>query len=212
MDTCVVFCAGAFDKLARPLDAGDYLLAADGGLVHLQKLGLQPHGILGDFDSLGYIPKDAEVFPVQKDDTDSMLAVRKGLALGYRRFELYGALDGPRLDHTLANLQTLLFLTSQGAQGHLIGLRNVITAVHNGVIRFPNTAEGIVSVFCMGQDAHGVTIQGLQYGLENGTLRSNLPLGVSNHFTGQQASIRVDNGTLLVVYDVRNLMATGEEA
>ena len=64
----------------------------------------------------------------------------------------------------------------------------------------------------MGQDAHGVTIQGLQYGLENGTLRSNLPLGVSNHFTGQQASIRVDNGTLLVVYDVRNLMATGEEA
>ena len=83
MKTCHIFCAGGFEKLACPIEEGDYILAADGGLKHLQALGLQPHGILGDFDSLGFVPEGAQVFPVEKDDTDSMLAVRKGLALGY---------------------------------------------------------------------------------------------------------------------------------
>lgn len=210
MDQCVIFCAGGFEKLARPLDRSDYLLAADGGLAHLEKLGLKPDGIIGDFDSLGYIPEGAQVFPVEKDDTDSMLAVRKGLELGYRKFELYGALDGPRLDHTIANLQTLLFLASHGARGHLIGLHHVITVVRNGGIVFSPTAEGIVSVFCLGQEARGVTIRGLQYEMEQGTLRSDFPLGVSNHFVGRQARIRVEDGTLLVLYDRANGFATGD--
>lgn len=85
MKTCVIFCAGGFEKLAEPIGAKDYVLAADGGLVHLETLGIKPHGIIGDFDSLGYVPAGAQVFPVEKDDTDSMLAVRKGLELGYGR-------------------------------------------------------------------------------------------------------------------------------
>ncbi len=210
MATCVIFCAGGFEKLARPLEKSDYLLAADGGLAHLQKLGLKPDGIIGDFDSLGYIPEGAQVFPVQKDDTDSMLAVRKGLELGYRRFELYGALDGPRLDHTIANLQTLLFLASYGASGHLIGLHHMVTVVRNGGIVFSAGAEGIVSVFCLGQEARGVTIKGLQYAMENGNLHCDFPLGVSNHFVGQKASIWVEDGTLLIMYDTKNGIATGD--
>ena len=95
MGRCVIFCAGGFQQLALPIEQDDYVLAADGGLVHLQKLGLAPDGIIGDFDSLGYVPQNAQVFPVEKDDTDAMLAVRKGLQLGYREFILYGALDGP---------------------------------------------------------------------------------------------------------------------
>ena len=77
MGRCVIFCAGGFEKLALPIEEDDYILAADGGLAHLQKLGLAPDGILGDFDSLGYVPENAQVFPVEKDDTDAMLAVRK---------------------------------------------------------------------------------------------------------------------------------------
>ena len=117
MDTCVIFCAGGFSSLIRQPEETDYILAADGGLMHLRQLKMIPQGIIGDFDSLGYIPRGADVFPVEKDDTDSMLAVRKGLELGYRNFELYGALDGPRLDHTIANLQTLYFLAEHGAEG-----------------------------------------------------------------------------------------------
>ena len=199
---CVIFCAGGFHQLALPIEKDDYILAADGGLAHLQKLGLEPDGILGDFDSLGYIPQNAQVFPVEKDDTDSMLAVRKGLELGYKEFLLYGALDGPRLDHTIANLQTLLFLENQGAKGTLAGLKYLITTVKDGVLKLPKAEEGIVSVFCLGQPARGVTIRGLQYELENGTLESGFPLGVSNHFVGKESSVAVEDGALIVMYDI----------
>ena len=202
MGRCLIFCAGGFEKLALPVAQDDYILAADGGLAHLGKLGLTPDGIIGDFDSLGYIPQGAQVFPVEKDDTDSMLAVRKGLQLGYREFILYGALDGPRLDHTIANLQTLLFLEDHGARGTLVGLDYLVTTVQNGVLTLPLAQEGIVSVFCLGQPAEGVTIRGLQYELENGTLESGFPLGVSNHFIGKAASISVEKGVLLVMYDI----------
>lgn len=202
MGRCIIFCAGGFEKLALPIGEDDYILAADGGLAHLQGIGVQPNGILGDFDSLGYVPESAQVFPVEKDDTDSMLAVRKGLELGYREFILYGALDGPRLDHTVANLQTLLFLERNGAHGTLVGLKYLVTTVQNGTLRLPRAEEGIVSVFCLGQKARGVTIRGLQYALEDGQLDSSFPLGVSNHFVGKDASVSVEDGTLTVMYDV----------
>lgn len=204
MDTCIIFCAGGFERLAQPVDSTDFLLAADGGLAHLEKLGLKPQGIIGDFDSLGYVPEGAQIFPVEKDDTDSMLAVRKGLELGYRRFVLYGALDGPRLDHTIANLQTLCYLADHGAVGYLAGLRYMATAVKNGKITFPPSAKGILSLFCMGADARGVTLTGLKYPLENGSLSSGFPLGVSNHFIGKEALVQVKDGTLLALYDNEN--------
>ena len=71
-------------------------------------------------------------------------------------------------------------------------------------IRFPASFEGIVSVFCMGADAEGVTIEGLQYSLENGTLSAGFPLGVSNHFIGKEAAITANNGSLLILYDRKN--------
>lgn len=201
METCVIFCAGGFDALAEPVASGDFVLAADGGVTHLDALGLQPDGILGDFDSLGYVPTGAQVYPVEKDDTDSMLAVRQGLKMGFGRFVLYGALDGPRIDHTVANFQTLGFLAENGAVGFLVGLTHIATVVKNGVVRFPAANDGIVSVFCMGADAEGVDIRGLQYPLENGTLTAAFPLGVSNHFVGKTAEVSVKNGSLLVIYD-----------
>ena len=204
MGTCVIFCAAEFDCLAAPLKKEDYLLAADGGLAHLNKLGLKPDGIIGDFDSLGYFPEGAEVFPVEKDDTDAMLAVRKGLELGFRDFVIYGGLDGPRLDHTVANFQTLLFLADQGATGYLVGRDYIITVIRNGSISFGEDAKGIFSLFCLGPDARGVTIEGLHYPLTDGTLTSGFPLGVSNHFTGKRAKIAVKDGSLLAMWDRKN--------
>ena len=204
METCVIFCAGEFDALARPLAPGDYLLAADGGLKHLDRLGLRPNGIIGDFDSLGYVPRGAEVFPVEKDDTDAMLAARKGLELGYREFLIYGGLDGPRLDHTIANFQTLQFLRDRGAAAWLVGRDYIITVISRETLAFPDTATGILSLFCLGPDARGITIQGLQYPLKNGTLTSGFPLGVSNHFQGRPAAITVREGSLLALWDRKN--------
>ena len=207
MARCLVFCAAEFDKLIDGVNDADYIIAADGGLAHVEKLGLKPHCILGDFDSLGYVPEESTVFPVEKDDTDAMLAVRRGLELGYRDFVLYGSLDGPRLDHTVANFQTLQFLADRGATGYLVGKDTIVTVVKNGTLCLPETCEGIISLFCMGQDATGVTIRGLQYELENGTLTPGFPLGVSNHFVGKAATVSVENGSLLVLYDRKNGMA-----
>ena len=201
MGKCVIFCAAEFDDLILPLAQEDFLIAADGGLKHLQKLGIRPDEILGDFDSLGYIPADSRVFPVEKDDTDAILAARRGLERDFREFLFYGSLDGPRLDHTVANFQTLQFLADHGASGYLIGKHQLATVVKNGSILFPAGCEGTVSVFCLGADAQGVTLKGLYYPLENGTLTCGFPLGVSNHFTGEEASITVENGSLLIIWD-----------
>lgn len=204
MSKCVIFCAGGFEDLIESVNENDFLMAADGGLVHLEKLGLTPDGILGDFDSLGYIPEGAKVFPVEKDDTDAMLAVRKGLKMGYKEFVLYGSLDGERLDHTVANFQTLQYLADQGARGVCVGNRYIAAVIKNETIRFPKTAAGILSVFCMGADAKGVTIRGTKYEAEDITLTAGFPLGVSNHFMGKDCSVTVKDGSLLLLYDREN--------
>ena len=83
------------------------------------------------------------------------------------------------------------------------------TVVKNGSVRFLEKAEGVVSVFCMGKDAKGVSIRGLQYGLENGSLSAGFPLGVSNHFVGKAAEISVEDGSLLVLWDAQNGLPVG---
>ena len=204
MKTCLIFCAAEFDKLLEPVQNDDVIIAADGGYAHVKKLGLTPHVVLGDFDSLGYTPQGANVFPVEKDDTDAMLALRQGLKMGCDRFLLYGSLDGPRLDHTVANFQALQYLADRGARGYLIGKDYLVTVIKNGGLQFPETAEGIISVFCSGRDARGVTLKNLYYPLEDGTLTAGFPLGVSNQFTGKSAEIRVKDGSLLVLWDRKN--------
>ena len=204
MGNCIVFCAAEFDRLIAPISPTDYVIAADGGLRHTQALGIVPQEILGDFDSLGYTPAGARVFPVEKDDTDAMLAARRGLALGFREFWYYGSLDGPRLDHTLANYQTLQYLADHGAAGYLIGRDFLATVVKNGAVAFPAGGEGLISLFCLGADARGVGIEGLYYPLQGGTLTAGFPLGVSNHFTGAPVRISVASGSLLVLWERKN--------
>lgn len=207
MKKCIIFCAGGFDRLAQSIGPEDVLIAADGGLRHTQSLGLTPDIILGDFDSLGHIPAGAEVHPVEKDETDAILAIQKGLSLGCDTFYLYGSLDGPRLDHTIANLQSLVYLARRGAVGYLIGERQIIRSLQGETLEFPAGFRGILSLFCLGGDARGVSLRGTKYVLEKGTLTAGFPLGVSNQFTGKQAAVSVEEGTLLLLWDRENGLA-----
>ena len=186
MSKCIIFCAAGFDGLLEPIGEEDFVIAADGGLRHTQALGLTPDCILGDFDSLGYVPAGAKVFPTRKDDTDSMLAIREGLSRGYRTFTLYGALDGERLDMTVANYQALMFLAREGARGVLVGRRFLAAVVRNGSLEFPAGLDGTISVFCLGKDARGVTIRGLSYPLENAASPPTFPWGSA---TGSPGSL-----------------------
>lgn len=201
MRTCVIVGAGSLDGARIKIEAGDYVIGADGGMEHLARLGIRADMALGDFDSLGYVPEHQNLVlhPVMKDDTDMILAVKEGLKLGYRKFRLYGGLGG-RLDHTLANLQTLIYLSKQGAEAQLIGEGSCVTAVTDGEISFDETHRGVISVFCLTGKASGVTLTGLKYPLENAVLTSDKPLGVSNEFTGQKSTVRVADGTLVVMW------------
>ncbi len=206
MKTCHIFCAAGFSGLLERPDEADVILAADGGLRHTQALRLKPHAILGDFDSLGYVPggENVQQHPVEKDDTDAMLAARLGLQEGCDRFLFYGAMDGPRLDHTVANFQTLAFLATQGAFGYLVGETYLAAVFAPGEVCFPGGAEGIISLFCLGLTVTGLDIEGLHYPLSGGSLRADHPLGVSNHFTGRPARLCWQTGQLLVLWDRRN--------
>jgi len=203
MKTCIIFCAAGFDGLLCPIGEDALVIAADGGLRHTQALGLSPDIILGDFDSLGYIPSGSRVYPVEKDDTDAMLAVRVGLEQGCGTFVFYGAMDGPRLDHTIANFQTLAYLATHGARGILVGRNYIATVLSGESIAFSEDAAGILSLFCLGAGAE-VSIEGLQYELDRGTLTPDFPLGVSNHFLGRPARITVHSGLVLALWDRRN--------
>lgn len=200
MKNCIIFCAADFSGLIEPVTAEDFVIAADGGLRHTQALGITPNEIIGDFDSLGYVPQGATVFPVEKDDTDCMLAIKRGLERGFRRFVIYGGIGGTRLDHTMANFQSLGYLASHGALGFLVGERSLVCAVKDGGIHFPKGAAGDFSAFCLGSPAQNVTIRGLYYEAAHITLTPDFPLAVSNHFTEKAAEITVENGCLLLIW------------
>lgn len=133
-----------------------------------------------------------------KDDTDTLAALRFGLAQGYREFHLYGALGG-RLEHTLANLQCLLFLKDAGASGYIWDGASMTTLIRNEALSFRKEMEGMLSVFAFDGAAEGVYETGLKYTLTNAVIRGNFPIGVSNEFIGEKAEIKVTNGALLVI-------------
>ena len=102
--------------LGRYVQPGDFIVACDAGYRNAARLGLQPDLIVGDFDSAPQ-PKTAQetiVLPHVKDDTDTQYAARWLLEQGYDEITLLGALGGARLEHTLANLATGLYLAKNG--------------------------------------------------------------------------------------------------
>ena len=198
---CIIFGAGSYYGLEYRPQPGDYIIAADGGWQYCKQEGIVPDLLLGDFDSLAVVPDFAHIHrvPVEKDDSDMMLAIKDGLAHGQREFHLYGGMGGARSDHTLANMQSLLYLTCHGARGWLYGDRERYTVIRDGSsITFPAKEQGIMSVFCMGADAEGVSITGAQYPLSDAALSAEFPLGVSNHFIGNPVTVSVRSGSLLI--------------
>ena len=202
---CIVG-AGDFDISDFAPPKGAFIIAADAGYRYLKEAGITPDLLLGDFDSLGERPDlpGTLVYPTVKDDTDTGIAAKLGLEKGYDTFYIYGATGGSRPEHTVANIQTLCMLSAKGARAFILAPNaTVYTAVTDGEIVFREEAKGFFSLFCMGSDAVGVTVEGAKYNLDNATLSPFEPIGTSNEFTGKSARIKVQNGTLLAVWHGR---------
>ncbi len=200
--TCYIIGAapGACPEFA--VREGDLLIAADGGYETLLSHDLRPDLVVGDFDSLGRVPGDVLVVrhPVEKDDTDAMLAIKLGLDRGYQRFVLLRCLGG-RLDHTLANIQALSYIANRGGLGYLTDGTTSLTAVKNGEVSFAPDVHGSLSVYSMTERCTGVNLVGLRYPLCDALVTSDFPLGVSNTFTGVRATVSVQHGILLVLWE-----------
>ena len=192
--------AAALDHYVQP---GDFIVACDAGYRNAARLGLQPDLIVGDFDSAPQ-PKTAQetiVLPHVKDDTDTQYAARWLLEQGYDEITLLGALGGARLEHTLANLATGLYLAKNGV--------SVLLADERSELRFLTPGRALVlahhdwkflSLFPMEGTLTGVCLRGVYYPLEDAVLTAEYPLGVSNEFSdNKNAAISMDDGTLLIV-------------
>ncbi len=198
---CIVGAGDMFGKIPI-IPENAFVIAADGGLQVLERAGISPDLIVGDYDSLGEVPKGENVLSSspEKDDTDMLLAVKKALELGVEEILIYGGLGG-RFEHSIANLQTLAYIANQGARGFLVGEHSMSTVIKNGKKEFGTENRGYLSVFAMCGKAEGVNLIGLKYPLKDHTLTGDFPLGVSNEFLGKPACVSVKEGLLAVIWD-----------
>lgn len=205
MKKCFIFGALPVNELFLLPQKDDFVIAADRGLITVNELNITPDLVVGDFDSLGYEPLAVSkiVLPTVKDDTDLCVALKYALDKGFRDIYVFGAADG-KTDHTFANIALAANVSRMGARCIFFGSNTNFTAVTNSKIEF-NGAKGRVSVFGFGGDAFGVTLTGFEYNLQNATLESFVPLGVSNSFKKESCKISVKEGTLIVMWEDKTL-------
>ena len=199
---CFIIGAGSFYGLPVPVRDTDTVIAADGGWRVCRELSLTPSLLVADFDSLDAVPEFDHILrlPVEKDDTDMLAAVRLALGRGCREIHMFGGTGG-RLDHTLANIQTLHFVAVRGGCGYLYGSGCAMTVLSGETVRIPSRKSGDVSLFALDSTVHGVTIRGLKYTLEDGDITPDFPIGVSNSYIGKRAEITVKQGCALLYFD-----------
>lgn len=190
-----------------PIDSISYdvCIACDKGADYAKRMNIVPDYIIGDFDSLSdfnfdSFSKDKVItFPERKDDTDTLLAIKHGISIGCTHFTIVCAL-GNRLDHTIANIQTLHFITKQGCFGEIISENeHMITISDINPLVINQRPDFSLSLFALTDECNGLTIKGSDYDVENITLTNAFPLGISNKFSKPSVEITIKSGILLIV-------------
>lgn len=202
MRRCFIFGALGVSFFPEKPREGDFVIAADAGFDRARALGIVPDMLIGDFDSMGYEPDFDNIIRlnVRKDDTDVGHAIETARSMGYDDFVIYGAVGG-KVDHTVANIQLALKIAKAGGKSLFIGEAESFTVIKNSSRRFSKRDGGRISVFSLAEKSEGVTIRGLSFEMENGTLESDFPLGVSNAFIGEEALVKAESGELLIVWE-----------
>ena len=198
---CYIFGAMPIDSFNFTINKDDIVIAADSGIINAHKFNIEPDYIIGDCDSLGYTPTDSNtiIHPIEKDDTDTMLAVKLGFEKGCKNFRIFGGLGG-RLDHTYANIQTASFIAENGGNAVFYGSNENLSVIKNNLITFNKDNKGNISIFAL-EECQNVNIKGTYYELENGHLTIDFPLGTSNKFNNKDVTISVEKGKLLIIWE-----------
>lgn len=189
----------------------NFFIFCDSGLKHARKLGVKPNLIVGDFDSytktVGRFHSEVIALPREKDDTDSFFAAKEALQRGYKNFLIIGAV-GQRFDHTVANISMLLYLHTKGCHAELLDdFSRMYFISDKPAVIYGDESKSDEKTGCkyfstinFDGSAHGITIRGAKYPLENAEIRPEYQYGISNEvLPGQTAEVTVENGALLVV-------------
>lgn len=188
-------------EMKRYLQPEDWVVACDAGYRNCQALQVQPNVVVGDFDSAPQ-PEWGQVIALsaEKDDTDTHYAARMALQKGCDAVLMLGALGGWRLDHTLANLATALYLEEQGAAVLLADEHTEVRILLAGQCLELNREDwAYFSLFSIKGKAEGITLHGAYYPLDDAALDADMPLGVSNAFAAETVQISLKKGSLVVV-------------
>jgi len=180
---------------------GDFIICADNGYSIAKGSGIIPDIIIGDFDSIETdLPSDVKTLrlPVEKDVTDTLACVKYAINKGFKEIIIIGGIGG-RLDHTMANLQSLLYGLSQGVEIVLRDDNNIVTLHFPSEITIKKEENFKLSLFSFSEVCAGISTQGLKYKLFNDKLTQGFPLGVSNEFIAEYASVRFESGILLMI-------------
>lgn len=186
--------------ICEQLCADDYVIFCDSGLKHLKHLPVKPGLIVGDFDSHENPHLDVEtiVLPCEKDDTDTVFAVKEAIKRGFDDFLLIGVV-GARLDHTLGNVSILLYLDSLGKQGGIIDDYSEMEIVSDEPVSICDQ-YAFFSLLNITGCAKGITITGAKYPLNDAEISCEYQYGVSNEvLPGETATVSVENGKLLLI-------------
>lgn len=199
MKRCIIIAGGDYAPIG-PVGEGDYVLACDRGYAYALREGITPDLILGDFDSFrGTLPENVPVlrYPVEKDDTDTMLAVRWAAEQGFEAVRLACCFGG-RLDHLLSNVQTLEYAAALGMAAEAEDENTLLRVLRPGLYRLPYRAGRSLSLLALTETVEGLTVRGAKYAAENVTLRRPTTLGQSNAFVSD-VEISFQRGTLALV-------------
>ena len=203
MSRCVIV-GGAdinnYGFIREKLCADDYVIFCDSGLKHLESLQVQPSLIVGDFDSHENPHLDVEtiVLPCEKDDTDTVFAVKEAIKRGFDDFLLIGVI-GARLDHTLGNVSILLYLDSLGKKGCILDDYSEMEIVSIEPVSVCDDYS-FFSLLNISGCAKGITITGAKYPLVDGEFSCEYQYGVGNEvLPGQVAVVSVKEGKLLLI-------------
>jgi thiamine pyrophosphokinase len=204
----IIICNGSinnYNYYNKYLKGAGLIICVDGGAAHARKFGIIPHVLLGDFDSI--LPDDfrffeeagSEIFrfPVEKDMTDTDLAVKLAFEKRYNEIVFIGGL-GTRIDHSLANVFMLRKILDMGIRASIVDEQNEIYIIKDH-IKFTKEENMKVTLLPVSDRVEGVNTKGLYYRLEDATLEMGSTWGVSNEFAADIAEVSIESGYLLVI-------------
>jgi thiamine pyrophosphokinase len=187
--------------IAERPEEGDLVISADAGYKNATLIGVHTNILIGDFDSLGRIPDDVDEVkqvPVEKDLTDTQIAVETAIEKGAEEIIIVGSTAG-RFDHALSMMAILEKYWGSRVPIYIVNGQNRVRFIRNSGFIVVRSQYKYFSVLAADEKVKGVSIDGGKYPLKNATLQRSHQFAVSNEITKNAALINVRKGGVYII-------------